>query len=89
MLISGDAAVTDQFAQPRIEPEIAFRLARDLDQLLDLEHAHRAADAVSVAAEIIGSRFAGFSFRAPRCAGGQYQRRRFRAWALVVDTAVR
>jgi 2-oxo-3-hexenedioate decarboxylase len=52
-------------AQPRIEPEIAFRLGRDLDTPLTWWTAAQAIDAVAVAAEIIDSRYAGFGFRLP------------------------
>lgn len=51
--------------QPRIEPEIAFRLARPISAPLTAAEAYQAIDAVAVAAEIIDSRFAGFGFRLP------------------------
>jgi 2-oxo-3-hexenedioate decarboxylase len=59
------AQVLAAAAQPRIEPEIAFRLGRDLDAPLTWWTAMQAIDAVAVAAEIIDSRYAGFGFRLP------------------------
>jgi 2-oxo-3-hexenedioate decarboxylase len=59
------AQVLAEAAQPRIEPEIAFRLGRDLDAPLTWWTAAQAIDAVAAAAEIIDSRYAGFGFRLP------------------------
>jgi 2-oxo-3-hexenedioate decarboxylase len=50
--------------QPRIEPEIAFILGQTIDSPLTHAEATRAVDAVTVAAEVIDSRFAGYRFRA-------------------------
>lgn len=58
-----DALVLAATAQPRIEPEIAFRLARDLTAPLTPWTAPAAVDAVAVAVEVIDSRYAGFGFR--------------------------
>jgi len=52
-------------AQPRIEPEIAFRLGRVLDRPLTMADAADAIDGVAVAMESIDSRYAGFGFRLP------------------------
>ena len=60
MLIGAGTDPLGGTAQPRIEPEIAFRLAHDLDGPDTIEGA---VDAVAVAAEIIDSRFAGFDYR--------------------------
>jgi 2-oxo-3-hexenedioate decarboxylase len=57
--------VRGRTAQPRVEPEIAFRLARDLDAPLTPWTAEQAVDAVAVAVEVIDSRYAGFGFRLP------------------------
>lgn len=65
MLIDQDATVVDVAAQPRIEPEIAFRLGHDLDRPLRFWTAHRAVDALCAAAEVIDSRYSGYSFRLP------------------------
>ena len=53
------------WSQPRIEPEIAFRTARDLAVPLSLGQVAHAVDAVTVAAEVIDSRYADFRFRLP------------------------
>lgn len=53
------------WAQPRIEPEIAFVTGRPLSSPLTLAEAGRTVDAVTVAAEIIDSRYDGYRFRLP------------------------
>jgi 2-oxo-3-hexenedioate decarboxylase len=53
------------WAQPRIEPEIAFITAQPLTSPLTLAEAGRAIEAVTVAAEIIDSRYNGYRFRLP------------------------
>jgi 2-oxo-3-hexenedioate decarboxylase len=53
------------WAQPRIEPEIAFVTARPLSFPLTLTEAGRVVDAVSVATEIIDSRYDAYRFRLP------------------------
>lgn len=50
---------------PRIEPEVAFRLARDVDPHDPTDDVRAAIDAVAPALEIIDSRFEGFSFSLP------------------------
>jgi len=60
-----DEQVLAATAQPRVEPEVAFRLARDLDRPLTPWTAERAIDAVAVAVEVIDSRYAAFGFRLP------------------------
>lgn len=47
---------------PRIEPEVAFRLARDVDPHDPTDDMRAAIDAVAPALEVIDSRFEGFSF---------------------------
>lgn len=49
--------------QPRIEPEIAFVLARPISSRLSLVEARAAVAAVGIAAEIIDSRYADYRFR--------------------------
>ncbi|MEM7575488.1 MAG: fumarylacetoacetate hydrolase family protein [Bacteroidota bacterium] len=51
-----------QFIHPRAEPEIAFRLAKAIDQPLQLETAARYVDGLAVALEIIDSRYENFKF---------------------------
>jgi 2-oxo-3-hexenedioate decarboxylase len=60
-----DADLLNRTAQPRIEPEIAFRLGRVVDRPLTMSAATYAIDGVAVAAEVIDSRYAGFGFRLP------------------------
>lgn len=59
----GDRLAT--WAQPRIEPEIAFVTARTLDHALDPGEVEASIAAVAVAAEIIDSRFTDYRFRLP------------------------
>ena len=60
-----DARVLAPTAQPLVEPEIAFRLAADLDRPLTPWTVEQAIDAVAVALEVIDSRYAAFGFRLP------------------------
>jgi 2-oxo-3-hexenedioate decarboxylase len=59
------AQAAPDWAQPRIEPEIAFITASKISSPLTLVEAGRAVDAVTVAAEIIDSRYTGYRFRLP------------------------
>jgi len=59
------AQAAHNWSQPRIEPEIAFITARPLSSPLTLAEAGRVVDAVTVAAEIIDSRYTGYRFRLP------------------------
>ena len=51
-----------QAIHPRIEPEIAFRLAQDVDYVLSPESALSTVDAIAPAMEIIDSRYKDFKF---------------------------
>lgn len=51
---------------PRVEPEICFRVARDVDLADGPEAVLDAVDAVAPALEVIDSRYDGFSFDLPR-----------------------
>ena len=51
-----------QAIHPRIEPEIAFRLAEDVDYVLSPNSALSAVDAIAPALEIIDSRYKDFQF---------------------------
>ncbi|GAA1968243.1 fumarylacetoacetate hydrolase family protein [Nocardioides panacihumi] len=53
------------WAQPRIEPEIAFVTACDIARALDDDEVAGAVASVGVAAEIIDSRWTGYRFRLP------------------------
>ena len=61
------AAVTDvdlsTLAQPRVEPEVAFRLGTDLSQELTLEQVGDVVDAVAPALEVLDSRWTDYRFR--------------------------
>ena len=50
-------------AQPRVEPEIAFRLGVDLDRAITVEEVWEVVDAVAPALEILDSRWTGYRFR--------------------------
>lgn len=52
----------NRFIHPRIEPEVAFRLSRDVEPDASLTTLLDSVDAVAPALEIIDSRFEGFSF---------------------------
>jgi 2-oxo-3-hexenedioate decarboxylase len=51
---------------PRIEPEVAFRLGRDVNLMDPAEELLDSVDAVAPALEVIDSRYAGFAFDLPR-----------------------
>lgn len=59
----GDALA--RWAQPRIEPEIAFVTGRPIDRALDADAAMASVAGVAVAAEILDSRWTGYRFRLP------------------------
>lgn len=59
------AQAAQGWAQPRIEPEIAFITAHALSAPVTLAEAGRAVEAVTVAAEIIDSRYHDYRFRLP------------------------
>lgn len=47
---------------PRVEPELAFRIKKDIDKVLDPADAPEYIDAVCIALEVIDSRFENFKF---------------------------
>jgi 2-oxo-3-hexenedioate decarboxylase len=59
------AEAMPQWAQPRIEPEIAFVTGRPLSSPVSLEEAAAVVEGVAVAAEALDSRFEGYRFRLP------------------------
>ncbi|NYG57200.1 2-oxo-3-hexenedioate decarboxylase [Nocardioides daedukensis] len=65
MVVSADevAARLDEWAQPRIEPEIAFVTSRDISEPVGIDEIGQYVDSVLLAAEIIDSRFTGYRFR--------------------------
>lgn len=48
--------------QPRVEPELVLRLARDLDRAITIDEVAHYADAVTVGAEVIDSRYTDYRF---------------------------
>lgn len=66
MLIDdGGELPLDRFIHPRIEPEIAFLLGRELGGQVSPAQALAAVEAVAPALEIIDSRYSGFTFSLP------------------------
>lgn len=61
----GDDVDLSRFIHPRIEPEVAFRLARDVDLADPDVDVVAAVDAVAPALEIIDSRYRAFRFALP------------------------
>lgn len=56
------SAELERWAQPRIEPEIAFVIARDISGTITRAEAAALVEFVTVGAEIIDSRFPGYRF---------------------------
>src|SRR5699024_3922336 len=52
----------DRYIHPRAEPEIAFRVLREIDRPLELEDLPTYLDKMAVAIEIIDSRYENFKF---------------------------
>jgi 2-oxo-3-hexenedioate decarboxylase len=65
MLRDADTLADDlvRWVQPRIEPEIAFVTGRALSGPLSREEAADAVESVTIAAEILDSRYTGYRFR--------------------------
>jgi len=58
-----DSKITKKdFIHPRAEPEIAFKIGKDIDQEITLENAAEFVSEVAVAIEIIDSRYQNFKF---------------------------
>ncbi|MGB1183887.1 MAG: 2-keto-4-pentenoate hydratase [Schleiferiaceae bacterium] len=63
MLIPANGTfVHDQFIHPRAEPEIAFRLSKDIDGVLTVDELSEYIDGVAAAIEVIDSRYENFKF---------------------------
>jgi 2-oxo-3-hexenedioate decarboxylase len=58
----GDLVDPARLIHPRIEPEVVFRLGRDIDSAESVESAISAVDAVAAGLEVIDSRYANFTF---------------------------
>ena len=65
LLPPADVGPLTGFAQPRIEPEIAFITARDIDHALTPNEVEASITSAAVAAEIIDSRYTAYRFRLP------------------------
>ncbi len=57
-----DVAVA-ALAQPRVEPEVAFRLGVDLDRAITRDEVPDVVDGVAAALEVLDSRWSGYRFR--------------------------
>jgi len=63
MIISDDATINlTDYAHPRAEPEIAFKLKAPLKGIVTLEQALAAVEAIAPAIEVIDSRYRNFKF---------------------------
>lgn len=58
----GAEIVRSDYIHPRAEPEIAFRVSKDITEDISLSNAEEYVDAVAVAIEIIDSRYENFKF---------------------------
>jgi 2-oxo-3-hexenedioate decarboxylase len=52
----------DQYIHPRAEPEVAFRIGRDIDGQITLNEVPKYVDKMAVAIEVIDSRYKNFKF---------------------------
>jgi len=52
----------DRWIHPRAEPEIAFRISKDIEESIGLKDIHKYVDAMAPALEIIDSRYENFKF---------------------------
>ena len=57
-----EALAISSFIHPRAEPEIAFRLSKEVDTILNADNVFDYIDGVAVAIEIIDSRYKNFKF---------------------------
>ena len=63
MLIEQDQSINlDSYIHPRAEPEIAFKLNKDLSGMISFQQALEAIEAVAPAIEVIDSRYQNFKF---------------------------
>lgn len=61
--MAGDVLDLASLGQPRVEPEIAFRLGAVLDRAITPDEVADVVDGVAVALEVIDSRWTGYRFR--------------------------
>ena len=65
LLPYGEPVDLDRFIQPRVEPEIAFLLARDVATPATVTGVLAATEAVFAAVDLLDSRYDGYRFRLP------------------------
>lgn len=65
LLEPGEPLVVGDLIQPRVEPEIAFVLARDLPPDADVDDVLAATERVVPAIDVLDSRFEGYAFTLP------------------------
>ncbi|PKP24268.1 MAG: 4-oxalocrotonate decarboxylase [Bacteroidetes bacterium HGW-Bacteroidetes-2] len=58
----GETVILSGWIHPKVEPEIAFRVSKDIDKQLILEELPEYLDAMAPALEIIDSRYENFNF---------------------------
>lgn len=81
--VDGESVNVAPLIHPRIEPEVAFRLAHDVAPGSSPAHLISAIDAVAPALEIIDSRFDGFSFTLPSVVADNTSAARFAVGAWL------
>jgi 2-oxo-3-hexenedioate decarboxylase len=59
---AGSEIIRAQFIHPRAEPEIAFKVKKDIDTVITLDNAKEYVSATAVAIEVIDSRYENFRF---------------------------
>lgn len=59
---NGGAVSQSNFIHPRVEPEIYFRLSKDINKVIDLKECMEYVDGVGAGLEIIDSRYENFKF---------------------------
>lgn len=59
---NGGSMHFNQFIHPRVEPEIAFRISRNIDSEVPMESIRNVCDAIAPALEVIDSRYMNFKF---------------------------
>lgn len=59
---NGSELIINDFIHPRAEPEIAFRVSKTINEVINLENAKDYVDGLAVAIEIIDSRYENFKF---------------------------
>ena len=81
------------FIHPRAEPEIAFKIKKNIEETITLDNAAEYVDAVAVAIEIIDSRYQNFKFSledvvADNCSSAAFVIGEWKAGAEVKDISM-